>query len=228
MFMPSTFHKQIFISTLKLPQLELIKMNDLEKLHANLIRAEETHATCIENAQQKTEEFNNLKFEMSDLKARLVEVDRLLSNAKKGIGISLSIDELTSLKKESSETSSRIDDLGDFIPMTQNTITEINSSSTGASRHVRSLKDEITNIFADKAAAEVVSLSSVGLKDLLHTSMSLYGFNFTGRPKDTNDLYLKIGERLCKQLFTSENEYFALPTIQQSMAERDGMIEKLA
>lgn len=203
-------------------------MNDLEKLHTDLIGAEENYSVCMVNAQQKTEELNNLKVELSNLKDRLVKVSGLLSNAKKGIGISLSTDELIALKKELSEASGRIDDLSELIPMVQNTINNMNSGNVYASRHIRTIKDQITNIIADKAAEEVVSLSSTKLKELTHTSMSLYGYSFTGNAENINDLYKRIGERLCKQLFNNENDSLVLPTIQQSLAERDGMLEKLA
>jgi len=203
-------------------------MNDLEKLQANLSLAIETYEECEESIKDKTAEVNLLSQELSELNHRADEVARLLSNAKKYTHMSLSMDELTSLKKELEDKNERIQELKEFIPLMKNSLSTLKGSSTGNSRYVRNIKDHITDIIADKAAAEIATASTVKLKTLTHASMSLYGFSFTGRPQEINDLYQKIGERLCKQLFTSENESMTLPTIQQSMAERQLLLDNLA
>ena len=203
-------------------------MNDLEKLQANLSLAIETYEECEESIKDKTAEVNLLSQELSELNHRADEVARLLSNAKKYTHMSLSMDELTSLKKELEDKNERIQELKEFIPLMKNSLSTLKGTSTGNSRHIRSIKDQITNIIADKAAEDIVYTSSIKLKELTHTSMALYGSSYTGKPEHINSLYKQIGERICKQLFNNENESSALPSIQQSMTERDGLIENLA
>jgi len=204
-------------------------MNELQKLYNELVIAEENYAECRVNAQQKSEELNSLKLEMSGLKSRLVGVDSLLDNAKRGVGISLSMEELTALRKDSSDTNSRLEELNDFIQMTQNKISSMNRSRTLASSHVRSLKDKATNIISDHAASKAVAIASVQLKELTHTAMSLHGLSFQSTsPAELPALYQQIGKRICQQLFETKNEVIILPTITESMSERDLLLDNLA
>jgi len=203
-------------------------MKELKELQADLSSAREAYKKCELNIKDKSEEINRLNLELSELSSRATDVARLLNNAKKGIGMSLSMDELTSLKKELEDKNNRIHELKEFIPLMKNSLSTLKGTSTGNSRHIRSIKDQITNIIADKAAEDIVYTSSIKLKELTHTSMALYGSSYTGKPEHINSLYKQIGERICKQLFNNENESSALPSIQQSMTERDGLIENLA
>jgi len=203
-------------------------MKELKELQADLSSAREAYKKCELNIKDKSEEINRLNLELSELSSRATDVARLLNNAKKGIGMSLSMDELTSLKKELEDKNNRIHELKEFIPLMKNSLSTLKGTSTGNSRHIRSIKDQITNIIADKAAEDIVYTSSIKLKELTHTSMALYGGSYTGKAEDKNGLYQQIGERICKQLFNNENESSALPSIQQSMTERDGLIENLA
>jgi len=202
-------------------------MKNLEKLKAELSSARQAYKKCEINIKDTTEQLNSLNLEVSELTPRATEVARLLDNAKKGI-IGLSLDELTSLKKELEDKNIRIQELKEFIPVMKNSLYKLNGTSTGNSRHVRSIKDQVTDIIADKAAAEIATTSTVKLKELTYTSMSLYGVSFTGTTKDINNLYQKIGERLCKQLFTTENESLVLPTIVESLADRDLLLDSLS
>jgi len=204
-------------------------MNNLEKLQADLSSARQAYEKCQENIKDTTEEVNRQNQELLELNHRADEVAQLLNNAKNYANMSLSMDELTSLKKELEGKNERILDLKDFITMAKNTIPRLNSSSSGASRHVRSLIDEIANVIADNAALEVVSISSTKLKELAYTEMSLQGVSFQSTSLVHRPVfYQKLGERLCKQLFNDENESLVLPTLRESMAERDGLIENLA
>ena len=200
-------------------------MKDLEKLQAELSRAIETHAKCQENIKDKSEEINNLNLELSELSPRATEVARLLDNSKKGIGMSLSMDEFTSLKKELEDKNIRIQDLKEFIPMMKVSLSDMNSQSQGNSRQVRFCKDQITDILADKVAAEIALQYKDKLTELLHSEMALGGLTFISA--DFYYLYGKIGERIFKQIYNNENKSFVLPTIHQAISERDLLLDNL-
>jgi len=201
-------------------------MSDLQKSYNYYIVAKENCERIKKDVRQKTEELNASKLELSELRPRLVEIDRIIDNARKGVKENLSMDELTSLKKESYDKHGRFNELIDFVQITKNSQGIITRQSISASANARLLKNKVTETIIDKAAAEAVSSSTVSLKDLTHTAMSLHGLNF--KNADRYVLYQKIGEAICNQLFISKNDCLALPSIQQSISKTDLLLDNLA
>jgi len=201
-------------------------MSNLKKLHTDLINATEACAKGVEDRSQKAKEVSDVKLELTEVKSRIIDIERTLNNARKGIGLPVSVDEFSALKVELEDKKNKLENLTDIIPLHE---TELKNKSQQCHYNTKikgDLLSEITNGFATEAASELAITLDSKLKELVYMLLADYGSNWTG--SDNEDIYKKVGEALCKQLFSTATGSVTLPTAKKAIAERDLLIENLA
>lgn len=203
-------------------------MTDLKKLHTDLINAKEAYTKCIEDIHKKSKEISDVNLEITRLKSRVTEIQRQLDNMKKGIGlIPVSADEFTSLKNELEDNSNKLHNLTDLLPIHELELKGLNKLRMSESSREREILSKMTEIFANEAASDVAISADSKLKELTYVVLAQFGFHFSGRPDDYDTLYKQIGEKICKNLFTTDTGSVVLPTAEEAMTNRDLLIENL-
>jgi len=201
-------------------------MSNLKKLHTNLISAKEACAKGVENRSQKAKEVSDLKLELTEIKSRVIDIERILSNVRKGIGLAVSVDEFSALKVELEDKTNKLENLTDIMPLHESELKTKSKQCHYNTKIEGDLLSELTNGFAKEAASELATTLGIKLKELVHMLLADYGSNLTG--SDNEYIYKKVGEALCKQLFTTGTGLVTLPTAKKAIAERDLLIENLA
>lgn len=202
-------------------------MNNINQLHADYLKAKDACSQESLKIQEKTNELNGVKQNISILDDRLTEVNRLLSNAKKGIGKTLSSDEFISLRKESNDGEHTLVGLRDFLNIQNNTLTCM-KNDRGCRSQLKHTKQKITEYLTDQAVNQLIKAEPGKFKDLMHTLLAQSDLRLDNA-QNYEILYKQIGQKLFNQVFTNEeNSMLELPSLSQAMVERDTLIEKLA
>jgi len=202
-------------------------MNNINQLHADYLKAKDSNTQQNLKVQEKTNELNGVKKTISALNERLTEVNRLLSNEKKGIGETLSSDEFVSLRKESSEGEETLSGLKDFLNIQNNTLT-VMRNDRGCSSQLKNTRQKIIEVLTKQAANEITKAEPNKLKNLMHSVLVQQDIRLSNH-EVYEAFYKQVGKILCEQVFTNiEISNIELPTIQQASSECDALIEKLA
>lgn len=202
-------------------------MNDLNILHIEYINKKEINKKITEDKHQKSKVISDTKLEITRIRSRIVEIERVLNNTRKGIGIHVSSDEFTSFKDELEDKNNKLQNSINLLPVHEAELKNLIQENINSSCSERDILHQITTIFADEAVNDLVIMANDKLKELTYTVLAQYGNSFTNRLEEYDDLYKKIGEKLCKQLFTSNTNLTALPTVEQAINERNLLVESL-
>jgi len=201
-------------------------MNNINQLHADYLKAQDSNTQQNLKVQEKTNELNGVKKTISALNERLTEVNRLLSNAKKGVGETVSSDQFVSLRKESIEGKETLAGLKDLLNIQNNTLT-VMRNDRGCSSHLKMIVEKITEELVEQYAHKIKNAACDDLKAFMHAALTQQDLRLSN--KSFYDVfYYQIGKRLCKHVFTSDDgSIVELPTIEKSYPERDILIENL-
>jgi len=203
-------------------------MENLDKLHTDYLKVKAESEQATLDFHKKQEEVSELKQQIDDTKVRVVEIERFLNNAKKGIGVSLSTEEFLSLKKELPDKKIMLGDMQDLLFAQNNALKMMSSDRSSLSRRVNTLKEEITEIIATQAAIEIAEIANDKLR--LMINMILANMNFLGRGIEFRDVLSgQIGNKLCQQLFAvnGSSSGIELPQTGEAISARDSLIDAL-
>ena len=201
-------------------------MNDINKLHAEYSKAKDDYSQHDVNINKKNDDVSDIKARLIEINERIPEIDRLLNDSKKGVGLILSTDELTSLTREHKEEKTELLELNDVLGMQNNALKTLKNNasyrySLGCARQ------RITEALAAQAVSEIAVRDPDKLKKFMHLVLSQQDPRLSAAG-NYEAFFKQVGEQLCNQVFTAkDSSTVVLPTLIQAMSERDVLVENL-
>lgn len=202
-------------------------MNTLKELRDDYFSHKEKGAEIHQSVLQKNEEIRDLKLKIDQIKSAVEDMGREVNNAIRGLG-SLSADEFVTLKKEFSEKKSTLAELIEILPFHERELKRLNADRQNYGRKKRDVSIQMAEIFANQAMDDIADAATDNLKLLVNNILSQRDFGFD-EDNFQDHLYYQIGKKICAKIYNAgDNHPLSIPTTEQSMIERDALIENLA
>jgi len=163
-------------------------MQDLKQLKQDYVAQQAEYEQAKLNRNQKHNELQGIKQQLTELKATVSDLDLKIKSAKNGLNISPV--EFTALKKEFADKSASLHDLNELMPFYENEQREVSEKIRNCNRFVIATASKIADIMVEQTINQVLDTHTDTLKTLAHTILSQYKMPRNGK---VEDIYKLLG-----------------------------------